>query len=110
MARLVKPQQRARTAKALASTAWVAQAISHLSWPSSRAMYSVPVVVAVMVCSPSARKQESYLTETCTTSDTSLPTWYQTTRISDRPSQRIERMARQPSPIFRNQVCVATEG
>src|SRR5262249_62315232 len=64
--------------------AWVAQAISHLSWPSSRAINRVPfvVVVAVMDRSPSARRRAPYPTETCTTSDTSLPTWYRTTPLS----------------------------
>src|SRR5262249_59927570 len=64
--------------------ACVVQAKSHLVLPSSRAMYSVPVVgvVVVMLRSPSTRKRVSYLTETCTTSDTSPPTWYRTTKLS----------------------------
>src|SRR5262249_2141336 len=51
-------------------------------------MYSVPVVVVVVVMSgsPSARIQVSYLTETCTTADTSLPTWYRTTPLTSRPA------------------------
>src|SRR5262249_42538263 len=47
-------------------------------------MYSVPVVVVVMNRSPSKRIAVSYLTETCTTSDTSLPTWYRTTKLTCR--------------------------
>src|SRR5262249_50065465 len=54
-------------------------------------MYRVPAVVVVegMCGSPSARIVVSYLTETCTTSDTSLPTWYRTTGPgpADRSSQ-----------------------
>ena len=47
-------------------------------------MYRVPVVVVVEVMfgSPSIRIQVSYRTETCTTSDTSLPTWYRTTQLT----------------------------
>src|SRR5262249_15016383 len=49
-------------------------------------MYRVAVGVGVVVRvrSPSARIPVSYLTETCTTSDTSLPTWYRTTGLSCR--------------------------
>ena len=40
------------------------------------------VVVVVMSGSPSSRLMGSYLTETCTTSDTSLTTWYRTTKLA----------------------------
>src|SRR5262249_39035652 len=77
--------------------AWVAAASSHLSGPSARARYSVAVVVVVVVrCrAPSSRKQVSYLPATCTTSDTSLPTWYRTTKCW------LGEASRPASPAFR---------
>src|SRR5262249_40148122 len=64
------------------SAAAVAPASSHLSWPSSKAMYRVPVVVVIMFPTPSSRIKVSYLTKTCTASDTLLKTWYRTMKFS----------------------------
>jgi hypothetical protein len=35
----------------------------------------------------------SYLTETCTTSDTSLPTWYRTTKLTCRGRLQVRRLS-----------------
>src|SRR4051794_2561345 len=45
----------------------------------------VAVVVVVMFSSPWVWMSVSYQTETCTTSDTSLPTWYRTTQLCGGP-------------------------
>jgi hypothetical protein len=56
----------------------VANATTHLSWPSSKATCKVGVMVNISVLG----LWVSYLTETSTTSDTLVTTWYRTTPLS----------------------------